>query len=337
MHIARAACAPDRAGWPRLIGDIGGTNARFGWLEKPGAPLSETYVMACAELQGIAQGLRHYLAKQVLPTPESAVLAVASPVSGDSVAMTNLAWRFSIEELRVELGLQRLMVLNDFTALALAIPQLPASSFIALGPSNFNALGPIGVLGVGTGLGVSGLLRAPGFPGRWVPIMGEGGHVTLAAETELEFSVIKYFRQRYGHVSAERVLSGAGLVDLHHFLNREFDKVEPTLNSAADVLALGLQQERGAASLALELFCAWLGSVAGNLALTLGALGGIYIGGGIAPRMREFLPRSAFRQRFVGKGRFERYLAAIPSWLIDTPVLPTLEGAALALEWEYAS
>jgi len=127
MHIARAACALDRAGWPRLIGDIGGTNARFGWLEKPGAPLSETCVMACAELQGIAKGLRHYLAKHVLPTPESAVLAVASPVSGDSVAMTNLAWRFSIEELRVDLGLQRLMVLDDFTALARAIPHHEAA------------------------------------------------------------------------------------------------------------------------------------------------------------------------------------------------------------------
>ena len=333
MYRARAACSSDRPGWPRLIGDIGGTNIRFAWLAQAGEALGHFRVLASEAFDGPVHAIGHYLAQTGLPRPHAVALGLASPVRGDVVTMTNLPWTFSIETLRTELDLQHLLVLNDFTALALAIPTLSTDQLRSIGPRELASPGPIGLLGAGTGLGVSGLLPVPGQPKRWVPVMGEGGHVTLAAENELERSIIQFLGRRHDHVSAERVLSGSGLVELYHALNHAEGQQGLDLLSAAEIMDLGLRQPDSAARRVLELFCGWLGSVAGNLALTLGAHGGVYIGGGIAPRMRELLIQSSFRQRFIHKGRFQAYLEGIPTWLIDSAALPTLEGAALALEW----
>jgi glucokinase len=189
----------------------------------------------------------------------------------------------------------------------------------------------MGLIGPGTGLGVSGLMPQPGS-GRWLPLAGEGGHVSLSASTPEEFAVVEELQRRYGHASAERAVSGAGLLNLYQLLSQLRGGQGMVLRTPAQVLEQALLEERGLASDALEMFCGFLGSVAGNLALTLGARGGIYIGGGIVPRFKERFARSSFRARFEAKGRYQSYLQGIPTWLIDAPVSPALLGASLALD-----
>jgi glucokinase len=191
----------------------------------------------------------------------------------------------------------------------------------------------IGLIGPGTGLGVSGLLPL-GYQNKWIPIAGEGGHVSLSATTALEFSVIQQLQKRYGHVSAERIVSGVGLVDLYHALCDLKDAQQShgrEITTAAEVLARAQDLPLSSANQALDMFCGFLGSVAGDLALTLGARGGVYIGGGIVPRLGERFNASPFRARFEDKGRFKSYLQAIPTWVIQSPVSPALQGASQAL------
>ena len=187
------------------------------------------------------------------------------------------------------------------------------------------------LLGPGTGLGVSGLLFPQGS-GRGVPLAGEGGHVSLAAETAQEFEVVSLLKERYGHVSAERALSGAGLVDLYHALRKLGREAGKEVTDPAQVTGLALEQHEPLALQALDMFCGFLGSVAGNLALTLGAKGGVYLGGGIVPRLGPWFDQSSFRKRFEAKGRFRDYLASIPCWVIDPDGAPALYGAARALD-----
>lgn len=318
------------AAYPRWLGDIGGTNARFGWQADAGAAISHVQVLPCAEHACLLSAAQSYLGQQGLPTPPCAAFGIANPVTGDQVAMTNHNWTFSINALRESLGLQRFLLLNDFTALALALPQLTPAQKHAVGTGQAAAHAPIGLIGPGTGLGVSGLLPL-GYQNKWLPIAGEGGHVSLSAGTALEFTVIQHLRQRYGHVSAERVLSGAGLVDLHHALCHLQGTPGSDITTAAEVLAQALAAPDSSASQALDMFCGFLGSVAGDLALTLGARGGIYIGGGIVPRLGARFEHSAFRARFEDKGRFKAYLQQIPTWVIHSPVSPALQGASQAL------
>ena len=165
-----------------------------------------------------------------------------------------------------------------------------------------------------------------------MPLSGEGGHVTLAAQTQREFDVLAILQERYGHVSAERAVCGAGLVDLYHALRRLAQRGGKEVSSAAQVTDLALQSNDALALEALDLFCGFLGSVAGNLALTLGARGGVYLGGGIVPRLGTWFDQSSFRARFESKGRFQSYLADIPCWIIDPTATPALHGAARALD-----
>ncbi len=331
MRWAQACVGAGSEAWPRLLADIGGTNARFAWRSQPSAPMTHRQVLACADFAGPAEAIRAYLRDAQVPMPKSAALAMAVPVVTDWVQMTNSSWAFSIEALCADLGLQKLLVLNDFTALALALPTLGVHQLHDLGPALAGREGPLALLGAGTGLGVSGLLQSSAGSG-WVPIMGEGGHVSLAASNDLEFAVIRALGRQYGHVSAERVLSGSGLVDVHQVLSLMQGRAHDPALDAAQVVTLGLQASDGVARQTLDLFCGWLGSVAGDLALTLGAVGGVYVGGGIAPRLREHLARSSFRERFVAKGRYRAYLEAIPTRLIVAETSPALEGASLALE-----
>jgi glucokinase len=329
----------DAPSYPRLLGDIGGTNARFGLQLKAGEAIMHVQVLPCAEYASMQDAVRHYLQHVQQPMPPIAALGMANPVTADEVAMTNHHWRFSISALRQSLGLQRLVVLNDFTALALALPFLPAHSLRQVGGTAAVAHAAIGLLGAGTGLGVSGLL--PNGAGAWLPLSGEGGHVSLAAQSALEFAVIQHLQQRFGHVSAERVLSGQGLVDLAQALQDlssgstlSNDMTSSTSRVAMSSPAEVMQQDQvdAVATQALDLFCGFLGTVAGDLALTLGARGGVYIGGGIVPRLSASrFAASPFRTRFEAKGRFSNYLQAIPVWVIDSPVSPALQGASAAL------
>lgn len=311
--------------FPRLLGDVGGTNARFAWQASEGAPLTHTQVLPCAQYPGIAEAIEAYLHITGGASPAAAGIGIANPITGDQVVMTNHHWSFSIQALQQRLSLQRLKVINDFTALALALPSLTADQKIQIGGGAALDHAPVALLGAGTGLGVSGLMPSGHH---WLPIAGEGGHVTLAAQTPQEFRVIERIQQKYGHASAERVLSGQGLVDLYQALSEE---TNPNV-TAGDISQRALKDKDSLSLACLDMFAGFLGSVAGDLALTLGARGGVYIGGGIVPRFLGWFETSSFRQRFEAKGRFESYLRDIPVWVIQAQESPALLGAARALD-----
>jgi glucokinase len=319
----------------RLLADIGGTNARFAWQAAPGAPIGDVQTLACAEHPTLLDAVQAYLRTRGGPPPAAASLAIANPVLGDRVAMTNHHWAFSIRMLREQLGLQQLLVVNDFTALALALPALGEHDVRQLGGGAPQPLSAIGLIGPGTGLGVSGLL--PDGRGGWLPIQGEGGHATLAATTPREAAVLAQLAREHGHASAERAISGPGLVDLARAIGELDHPGEPWLpRDAAQITADALAGRDPVSVEAVSLLCAFLGIAAGNLALTLGATGGVYIGGGIVPRLGRFFATSLFRERFEAKGRFQRYLADIPVFVIQAEESPAFLGAAQALDADIA-
>jgi glucokinase len=309
-----------------LVGDIGATNARFA-LVGPGRTIKRTRVVATGDYHGIAEAITGYLEEESEGRPDQAVLAVASPVTGDYVNLTNSPWAFSITELRRRLGLRRLEVINDLTAVALAIPQLPDNERVQIGPGQPEPDAPIGIIGPGTGLGVGALVRAENA---WITIPSEGGHVTMAPGDARESAVLDLMRRRFDHVSAERVLSGPGLVNLYNALC-ETQGVPAASYTAAQITDAGIGRSDPHCQETVAMFCAMLGTVAGNLALTLGARGGIYIAGGIVPKLGAAFAQSAFRARFEQKGRLRGYLAPIPTYVI-THAVPAFLGAATLLE-----
>ncbi len=331
---ASAPALDAKAPAARIVADIGGTNARFAYQGERGAAPEFLETLDTAEYASLSDALRAYLsglAARLGPRarPSAAVLAVATAVSGDEVKWTNHAWSFSKQALQREMGFHQLTVLNDFEALALSLPHLRPGQLIAHpgpAPAQPHPVGAmLAVVGPGTGLGVAGLKHTPGG---WVALATEGGHATLAAHTPLEASVLEVLQKSHAHVSAERLLCGSGLSLLHHCLAAIRGETAETL-SAKDIVALGLADPACAASQTLDVFCAWLGSFCGNVALTLGARGGLYVGGGIVPRMGQRFFDSDFRARFEAKGRFAPYLAKIPTQVIaDT--FAALTGAANA-------
>jgi len=317
--------------FPRLLGDVGGTNARFGWQANADSGIEHVLVLPCAAHETLEAAIRTYLELKSLPMPRTGALGIANPITGDVIRMTNHHWSFSISEMQRSLGLQQLNVINDFTALALALPSIATDNLVQVGGTVAEAYAPKALIGAGTGLGVSGLMPTDAND-HWVAIAGEGGHVTLAAQTESEYRVIELIRQRYGHVSAERVLSGQGLVDLYLAL-RQMQKQQPVdVAGAAEITAWALQNKDPLALQSIDMFAGFLGSVTGDLALTLGARGGVYLGGGIVPRWLGWFETSQFRERFEAKGRFNAYLKDIPVWVINAAESPALLGAARSLQ-----
>lgn len=319
------------ASTPRLLADIGGTNARFAWQPGPGHPITEEADSPTAAHATLEDAICAYLVSRGLPAPTEAAIAIATPITGDQVRMTNHPWSFSRSAVQRRFGLARLEVLNDFTALALALPGLAPEDREAVGGGEPVADAAIGLIGPGTGLGVSGLV--PDGQGGWTPLQGEGGHATLAACSDREAAVLERLARHHGHVSGERAISGSGLVDLHAALWSIDRPGEPV--PTRDAAAIGQAAVAGsdpACVEAVDLMCAFLGTMAGNLALTLGARGGVYIGGGIVPRLGARFASSPFRERFEAKGRFRDYLAAIPVWVIRARRSPALAGAANALD-----
>lgn len=314
--------------FPRLVGDIGGTNARFALILHPGGALAHERILAAADYPSLRAAIDAYLAAADTPRPRWAAIGIATPVTGDDVRMTNHHWSFSITTLRASLGLDRLEVLNDFTALALAVPALPADALEQVGGRAPVAGTPIAVIGAGTGLGVSGLI--PG-PHGYTPLAAEGGHTTLAAANDREAAIIAAIRDDLGgHVSAERLVSGPGLSLLYTALAR-LAGTPPAPLTPSQVTECGLSGACPLCREALDVFCAMLGTVASDVVLTLGARGGVYIGGGIVPRLGDYFRKSPFRARFEAKGRFSTYLRAVPVYVIHAPT-PALLGAALALD-----
>ncbi len=302
----------------RVIGDIGGTNARFAIAES--GKYSALSHIAVNDYPTLQDALTAYIA--TLPDtlrPSTGVLAIAGPVFGDHIQLTNQSWSFSISELKAALGLSSLVVVNDFAAIAMAIPYLPAADRFPVGDVKADVSGPIGIIGPGTGLGVSTLVPDRG---QWIMVPGEGGHVTLPAVTAEEDKIIAVLRERWSHISAERVLSGSGLVNLYQALCT-IDGRTPEPLSPADVTDHAIRGTDATCVETFRVFCAMLGTVAGNLAVTVGATGGIYLAGGILLRFKDAFASSPFRERFEAKGRFRDYLRKIPTFMIleESPAL----------------
>lgn len=308
-----------------LVADIGGTNARFALLDENHQPADST-TLRCNDYPSLTAAIRTFMEQRGAARLEAAAIAVATPVTGDRVKLTNNPWSFSINETRAELNLDRLHVVNDWTALALSVKNLPADELQKVGGGEAVPGRAIGLIGPGTGLGVSGLI--PCGPD-WTALQGEGGHVTLGVRTDREFDVYGLLRRRFQHVSAERFLSGPGLVNIHDAL-RELDEQSPSELSPAAIAAAAVDRSDPVCVETLEIFCQLLGSCAGNLALTLGAEGGVYIGGGIVPKLGGFFVESAFREHFEAKGRLSPYVQKIPTYVMHS-AYPALFGAAQLL------
>ena len=317
---------------PWLVADIGGTNARFGLACGPDRAVGRIERLRADAHAQLVDAVRAYLSKaldaRTEAPPVQACFAVATPLGGDEVVFTNSAWRFSRSGLARELGLSRLHLLNDFEALALSLPRLPATALRAHGPLP-DVSGTRAVIGPGTGLGVAGLVETASG---WQALPGEGGHASLSAADAFEAAVIARARLEFDHVSAERLLSGIGLPLLHRAVAAEAGhRLDPAASSAEAIVQRGVEGSDPACVHTLSVFCAMLGSFAGNVALTLGARAGLYIGGGIVPRMADFFFASRFRERFEDKGRYRDYLRAIPTALILEPHA-ALTGAVLHLQ-----
>jgi glucokinase len=316
---------------PRLVADIGGTNARFA-LEISPQCFKAVTVLACNDYARLQDAISVFLSSSQVKSEyrspiRHAALAIANPVDGDEVGMTNHHWLFSIKALRAELGLETLVVVNDFTALAMALPGLSANQKIKIGGGAEQAGHAIGLVGAGTGLGVSGIIPAGEH---WIPLHSEGGHVTFSPCDEREVDILRFAWRAYQHVSAERLLSGMGLEIIYRALRDRAGLGTDELLDAAEISRRALDASCPICVETIECFCAMLGTVAGNLAMTLGALGGMYIGGGIVPRLGHLFPASPFRARFEAKGRFSTYLSQIPTYVI-TAEYPAFLGVSAIL------
>jgi len=318
----------DQEGYPRLLGDIGGTNARWAWQESADAELQDISVQACEASGSLQASATNYLAAHGHRSPRWACIGVATAITGDEVRLTNSPWQFSISAFQRAMGLQRCLVVNDFTAMALSLPALRPADLRALGRGVAVAGASIALLGPGTGLGVSGLV--PDAQGRYCALSGEGGHVSLAATNDREAALVDVLRKRFGHASAERVLSGSGLVNLYQAICT-VDGIAARDLSPADVTDAAVAGTNVQCVEVVHCFTRFLGNVAGNLALTMGSLGGVYIGGGIVPRLGAAFDAAVFRAGFEGKGRMQALLSNMPAWVI-TASTPALVGASRALD-----
>ena len=315
---------------PKLVADIGGTNARFALIFDDLWQPTQEHVLSCIDYKGPVEAIRHYLdllgAQGSVVSPREAALAIANPITGDWVKMTNHTWEFSIEQTRLSLGLERLLLLNDFTALALSLPRIAATELRQVGNGQPANESPLALIGPGTGLGMSGLIPCPGG---WVPLQGEGGHASFSPADDYEVDILHIVRRQYSHVSTERLISGKGLYNLYAAI-AELDGYGIERIAPAEITSRALDHGDPLSVKVMNTFCAMLGTAAANLALNLGARGGVYVGGGIVPKLGVFFDHSPFRRRFEERGRFSEYLAGIPSYVI-TAKTPALMGAAEAL------
>ncbi len=311
---------------PAMLADLGATNARFALLSA--GKVESIKVLKVSDFPSLSAAIGAYL-DEVEPQkpPRRAALAIACPVHEDQIEMTNHAWSFSKSTLQEQLALDDLTVINDFAAVALGVPHLEPVDYRQIGTGQAEPNQTIGVIGPGTGLGVSGLV--PGRE-RWTALDAEGGHVTMPAFNEREAEVIARLRYRFSHVSAERVLSGMGLTNLYETL-AAIDGVDIRAREPHEVTEGAVSDADPYCREAVDMFCGMLGTIAGNLALTLGAFGGIYIAGGIAPKLGPLFLQSDFRKRFDSKGRFRSYLTAIPTFMV-THQYPAFLGLKAALD-----
>jgi glucokinase len=314
-----------------LVADIGGTNARFALVDLDTLELSDIKQYVCADHDGVAAIAKAYL-NTVKEAPRRGAIAVAGPVTGDDVKITNSGWTFTAEEARQAAGLDELVILNDFEALAISLPHLRAEELQRLGGGEAVPHAAKVVLGPGTGVGVAGLVWSGSA---WVAVPGEGGHITLCAHSPREFELIERLRAGRDHLSADRVLSGPGLVNLYGVIADSHGKRAEPLQPN-DVLIRGLAGSDPIAVEALAMLVGWLGGFAGDAALLFGARGGVYLGGAIARKIVRVLSSGEFRRSFEAKGRMRSFLAPIPVSVILAE-FAALRGAAVALRERLAT
>jgi glucokinase len=306
MHVTteRSSQAPALA--PRLLADIGASYARF-CIERVRGSFEHVAVLPCDDYPGFTAVVQAYLATLPGIRPRHGAVAIANPIEGDRVRMTNRDWAFSLQEAQRQLELSTLLVVNNYTALAMSLPHVGPDGRRQVGGGEAQPDGVIGLIGPGAGLGVSGLVPSGD---RWVTLATEGGHVSFAPTDERELRVLQYAWKTMPRVSAERLLSGPGLELIHQALS------DGEHLSAADIVQRALGGGDPACDATLDCFCGILGTMASDLALTLGASGGVYVGGGIVPRLGERFAQSPFRERFEAKGRFSEFVARIPTFVL---------------------
>lgn len=315
-----------------IVADIGGTNARFSRVDLMNMDIDRIEVYRCADFSSLAGALTFYQQQQGSLSSRQIAIAIACPVTHDLVNMTNFHWTFSINEMKLELDLDHLHVMNDFTAAAMSLPSLPADKKIQIGVGCTDSTKPMVVLGAGTGLGVAHLIpTANGF----IPLPGEGGHVDWTAQTEQEWFIQRFLANQYDHVSPERLLSGTGLENLYLAI-AAYQKLSVTMLPAEEIARLALAGQSPLAIDTVAQFFASLGGFAGDLALTLSAFGGVYIAGGIVPKLLPLMHDSEFRRRFEAKGRFSGFNREIATYVV-TDEHPGLLGAAVYLKQMMAS
>jgi len=309
-----------------LLADVGGTNVRFAVLRN--GMVGPIEHMAVADYRQFGDGVAAFLEGRMDRNAiRHALFGVAGVVQGERCALTNNPWIVDAAELRAQFGFSDIHIINDFEAVAWSLPRLAASDLHSIGGGERKADSPMVVLGPGTGLGVAAYIHS-GQSG--LVIGSEGGHVTMPSGSLREDAIIEKLRQRFGHVSAERVLSGPGLENLYRAI-ASLEALTVPERSAAEITQAAVVGGCAMSRAAVDSLCAMLGAVAGNFALSFGAQGGVFIAGGIAPRLRDYLPRSQFRSRFEAKGRMTTYLKTIPAYLIlhDDPAFLGLQSVAV--------
>lgn len=311
---------------PALIGDIGGTNARFALIE-PGNPTPQAVVsLPCRQYPSLEAAVADYLGRAGIGGVSQACLAVASPLRGPEVRMTNNPWQFHIDRVQRRFGWRGFKVINDFAAMALGVLHVPDAHRepICGGPGDPKRARLI--LGPGTGLGMAGLIP---LQHGWVPLVTEGGHVSFAPCDDTEMAIQKLLQAEFGRVSVERILSGPGLVSLYQ-AHAQIRGRSPVLHSPEAITSAAVEGSDPLAQEVLRHFCELLGRTAGDAVLALGSLGGVYLCGGILPRILEFFRHSSFAQAFTAKGRMTPLLEQTPVYVIIDPHTGLL-GAAAAL------
>ncbi len=309
--------------FPILIGDIGGTNARFAILVDALAEPKEFPIVQTADFATIDEAIQASILDKTSIIPRSAVLAVAGPVDGDEIELTNCDWVVRPKVMFDSLGLEDIVVLNDFEAQALAVVALGEEHMVRIGGGQVEAEASRIVLGPGTGLGVAGLVHACHT---WIPVPGEGGHMDLGPRSARDFEIFPHLERIEGRISGEQILCGRGLVNLYRAIART-EGVEARYNSPAEITAAALGGSDDVATEAVSLFVVYLGRVAGDLALVFMSRGGVYLTGGIAQKIIPALQVPAFRQAFEDKAPHSAMLRDVPIFVITHP-LAALTGLA---------
>lgn len=313
-----------------LVGDVGGTNCRLAACDPSTGLIDKIRIMPVEDFQSLAGAINAYTDASPSYKLLRASISIANPIVGDQITMTNAHWDFSIEETRKICQLERLMMLNDWESVALSLPILRHQDLKRINERQANDSGNRALCGVGTGLGVSGLVKGR-YSDDWCPIAAEGGHVSFSPVTDEEAQILDMFRETTEHVSFERILSGAGLVALYQAVSRMVGSEAETL-SPQEIVSNASSQTDLVCVRTIEMFSGIIGNFAGNLCLTLGATGGIYIGGGVVQKIEDagVFNREIFLDRLTRKGRLAGWLTNIPAYLITTPYAG-LVGAAAAL------